>query len=561
MVNERSHCVLISVLYCRQTKSWKIADFGLTAEATSRLPITTRFIRGTAGYRAPELLTSSKFTNKVDIWALGCIIYELATGRMAFCDDFAVKGSPDSTLQISISLLPENHLTYLSDCVHEMLDRNPEQRPPISIVLALVKSYSILLDLQILQKSQLIPSYHQWKELVGEKPRDVTAFFSDLVDWYHSGKQNDALIQLLTALAKRFPDIRKFREQLAKVYEEMGSWNMAIETWKDLVDKYPSDEALYGKLAYALLSHHDCRLLSRVLKELAEKHPENTQTTVLETAPHEVNHEYNNIAVVASAKRGSLNGISSLEHPATDVNARDKDGATALHRAAQRGDKELVKSLLQAEAEVDSKDKWGQTPLSYAAAKGQLDVARILLEAGAEVDSKDKIGWTPLSRAAEKGHTDVARALLQAGAEVDLEDFGGQTPLSWAAYWGYADVAKILLEAGAEVDSIDREWGRTPLSWAAANGHADVAKILLEAGAEVDSKSNSGMTPLSWAAYWGHVEAVKFLAEEAGADVESKDNDGRTALDLARQGERWRPEECRAVAAWLETKGAGEAGA
>jgi serine/threonine protein kinase len=178
MVSEPSHCMLISVLYCHETKLWKIADFGLTTEATSRAAVTTRYSRGTTGYRAPELLTTSQFTNKVDMWALGSTIYELTMGRKAFSDDFAVESYSDSrsALQLSISLVPESHLRYLSDWVYEMLERNPEQRPSISIILRLVKSYCMLLDLQSLEELELVPPYDQWKELVGE-----TGFFSDLV--------------------------------------------------------------------------------------------------------------------------------------------------------------------------------------------------------------------------------------------------------------------------------------------------------------------------------------------------------------------------------------------
>jgi len=48
---------------------------------------------GTPSYRAPELLRGVDFvyTNKVDIWALGCIFYELLFGRKAFAGDFAVR--------------------------------------------------------------------------------------------------------------------------------------------------------------------------------------------------------------------------------------------------------------------------------------------------------------------------------------------------------------------------------------------------------------------------------------------------------------------------------------
>ena len=47
---------------------------------------------GSSGYRAPELMDSGgkRYTNKVDIWSMGCILYELATGKRAFEDDWEV---------------------------------------------------------------------------------------------------------------------------------------------------------------------------------------------------------------------------------------------------------------------------------------------------------------------------------------------------------------------------------------------------------------------------------------------------------------------------------------
>jgi serine/threonine protein kinase len=68
---------------------WKLADFGFTSEATSATIHTSIEAKGTPGYRAPELLGSSEYNNKADIWALGCILYELAVGQRAFYDDFA----------------------------------------------------------------------------------------------------------------------------------------------------------------------------------------------------------------------------------------------------------------------------------------------------------------------------------------------------------------------------------------------------------------------------------------------------------------------------------------
>lgn len=40
-------------------------------------------------YRAPEIILGNKFNEKIDLWSIGCTIYELATGKILFytCND------------------------------------------------------------------------------------------------------------------------------------------------------------------------------------------------------------------------------------------------------------------------------------------------------------------------------------------------------------------------------------------------------------------------------------------------------------------------------------------
>ena len=82
---------LTLVLYSSMRGLWKIADFGTTGTAgTTRLQLTESG-RGSSGYRAPELMAeTSAFNQKSDIWCLGCIFYELCTGKTAFRSDFEV---------------------------------------------------------------------------------------------------------------------------------------------------------------------------------------------------------------------------------------------------------------------------------------------------------------------------------------------------------------------------------------------------------------------------------------------------------------------------------------
>jgi serine/threonine protein kinase len=72
---------------------WKLADFGLASEATSHRLVTTSAQSGKNSYRAPEILVSEKgvFNNKADIWAFGCIVFEIFSGgKRAFQHDFEV---------------------------------------------------------------------------------------------------------------------------------------------------------------------------------------------------------------------------------------------------------------------------------------------------------------------------------------------------------------------------------------------------------------------------------------------------------------------------------------
>jgi serine/threonine protein kinase len=89
MVRFLNNSGLYLVLYSRRDCVWKLADFDLASEATSRMLHSSVEAKGTSGYRAPELLGSHMYNNKADIWSLGCILYELTVGQKAFEDDFA----------------------------------------------------------------------------------------------------------------------------------------------------------------------------------------------------------------------------------------------------------------------------------------------------------------------------------------------------------------------------------------------------------------------------------------------------------------------------------------
>ena len=135
------------MLYSCQETLWKVADFGLTVEGTSHRAHTTNFSRGTSGYRAPELLTEENgrrtYSNKVDIWAVGCIMFEIITRRKAFAEDYASQmysqglGGYANTLRIQFdsATVPDSIKEFVWTLIHNMLDVNPLKRPKASQLL------------------------------------------------------------------------------------------------------------------------------------------------------------------------------------------------------------------------------------------------------------------------------------------------------------------------------------------------------------------------------------------------------------------------------------------
>ncbi|MHC4712629.1 MAG: serine/threonine protein kinase [Planctomycetota bacterium] len=71
----------------RQDDHLKIADFGL-AQKSGRIKRTrSGHVMGTAKYMAPELIDGSVVDPRTDIYALGCLAYEILAGRPPFYAD------------------------------------------------------------------------------------------------------------------------------------------------------------------------------------------------------------------------------------------------------------------------------------------------------------------------------------------------------------------------------------------------------------------------------------------------------------------------------------------
>jgi ankyrin repeat protein len=156
--------------------------------------------------------------------------------------------------------------------------------------------------------------------------------------------------------------------------------------------------------------------------------------------------------VADAAMRRNNAEVRKLVQAGADVNARQADGATALHWAAYYGDASLALLLLEAGADASAANREGSTPLWLAASQGDAAMISALLGNGADANEKLPLGRRPLMLAARAGHVDAVRALLDHGADPNAkEDARGTTALMQAADQGHADVIALLIEHGADV--------------------------------------------------------------------------------------------------------------
>jgi len=105
-------CLTI-VLYTKANNSWKLGDFSLTAVYGGRDDhiLNADKLRWSHGQRPPEVVVGSPtFNNKVDIWGIGCLFYELITGDRLFrgdweVRDYAKRGEEPSDVPQTISMV------------------------------------------------------------------------------------------------------------------------------------------------------------------------------------------------------------------------------------------------------------------------------------------------------------------------------------------------------------------------------------------------------------------------------------------------------------------------
>ncbi|XP_073197699.1 serine/threonine-protein kinase Nek1 isoform X7 [Lepidochelys kempii] len=111
----------------------QLGDFGIARVLNSTVELARTCI-GTPYYLSPEICRNKPYNNKSDIWALGCVLYEMCTLKHAF----EAGNMKNLVLKIISGSFPPVSLHYsydLRNLLSQLFKRNPRDRPSVNSIL------------------------------------------------------------------------------------------------------------------------------------------------------------------------------------------------------------------------------------------------------------------------------------------------------------------------------------------------------------------------------------------------------------------------------------------
>ena len=114
-------------LFLTQDNILKVGDFGISKALGNSIEMAKSSV-GTPYFMSPELCRGESYGTKTDIWALGCVLYEMITLKKPF-DDKEIGGLTDKIMNRDPDPVPPDTDLNLQTLCVTMLRKDPARRP------------------------------------------------------------------------------------------------------------------------------------------------------------------------------------------------------------------------------------------------------------------------------------------------------------------------------------------------------------------------------------------------------------------------------------------------
>ena len=190
----------------------------------------------------------------------------------------------------------------------------------------------------------------------------------------------------------------------------------------------------------------------------------------------------------------------------------DQNENNVLHRAAFFNSLEIIEILITALKRnfgmefpkfiltyVNAKNREGDTALHYASFNGNIKIIKYLIELGADLDISNNRGLNVLHFAAQ-GNQPASLIFFKEKYKLNLDSFDdcGARPLHWACYSNAFQAAEFLMSWEVDVNIRDNE-GNTPLHLCVINNDKKLVKLLQQHRVDPMIKNKKGESAITLA--------------------------------------------------------------
>eukprot|EP00794_Sanderia_malayensis_P003149 gene3149-3618_t len=198
-----------------------ITDFGL---ARQKQPDTSKMtsVVGTILYSCPEIIQNLPYGEKADVWALGCVLYQMATLKPPFFSSNMLTLATKIVAADYDPLPDDSYSRKVVEVIRNCLTSDPEKRPDINGVAAIISD--VLLDVVDRLKQQVTSLE---KKLEKERRRTQRHYFEA-----HQSQQK---------YHRLFIASQQLNDRLSSVATSNGSRSMSLSTTK-LDSDFENDE-------------------------------------------------------------------------------------------------------------------------------------------------------------------------------------------------------------------------------------------------------------------------------------------------------------------------------
>jgi len=259
--------------------------------------------------------------------------------------------------------------------------------------------------------------------------------------------------------------------------------------------------------------------------------------------------------------RGNSMQISRILDQKAPVDARNRDGDTALHLAVRLNQRENGEFLISRGANIFSLNSAGQSPLfiafssrpirewminsntilardglgntmlHYAAQWNLINAIPIIIKNGISVEEANATGQTPVFMAITNDSPPTIKVFIDNNANLNARDSQGNSLLHAAVRWNAQKSASYLIDNGIDANVFSLN-GNTPLHDAVALGMSDIETLLIKKGANLEVRNIDGNTPFMEAVRGAIIPSIEKLSLN-GADTSTRNIRGDTPLHIA----------------------------